>query len=323
MKLFHICIIALGFATVVHGQGKIALDSKKTVVAVLPLDAVALTSRQGVNVTVIVTDSSVTRDESAPALFDNQEAITAFAEAATQKVTNAFVKVKRITVVERTTLDRVLKEQDFQMSDFSTPDQSTHIGELLGAEYVMQGQLQQVSVSEVENRDVWGELKKEPAFTATVELNLRLINVATGEITTSKDVGGRTGFLSQPTASQAAYWALNRAEDNIADWLRRVFPVEGFILEIRKQKKDEAREVVITCGKELGVRKNDVFNVFVEKEIEIDGVTRKRTTDIGKLKVKKTEQDGYFSRCKVEKGGRDIVTYLSAGTKLKVIQVKK
>ncbi len=306
-----------------YGQGRVGMDTKKTVVAVLPLDAVALTSRQGIKVTVLATDSTMTRTVAAPGLFEDQSSIAAFAEAATQKIVNAFVNVKRLTVVERSVIDKILKEQDFQLTDFAKTSESIRIGGLLGAEYILQGQLQQVTVTELDNRDVWGNPKDEPAFAGTVELNLRLVNVSTGEITASKDVGGETGFWTQPSPSEAAYWALNQAEQKTTEWLRTTFPVEGFVLEVRKEKKGEAREVVITCGKSLGVRKGDKFKVFTEQLVEIDGRQVPRSEDVGKLEVKKTEQDGNFSRCEVEKGGKSIMKLLADGVKLKVVQIKK
>lgn len=311
------------FAISGNGQSRVGMDTKKTVVAVLPLDAVTLTTRQGIKVTLTATDSTMTQTTSAPGLFEDQSSIAAFAEAATQKIVNAFVKVKRLTVVERTVLDNILKEQDFQLTDFTQTSESIRLGELLGAEYILQGQLQQVTVTELDNRDVWGNPKNEPAFSGTVELNLRLVNVSTGEITASKDFRGETGFWYQPTPSEAAYWALNRAEEITTEWLRAAFPVEGIVLEVRKEKKGEAKEVVITCGKSLGVRKGDKFRVFTEQLIEIDGRMVPRSEDIGKLEVKKTEQDGNFSRCEVEQGGKTIVKLLAEGVKLKVVQVKK
>jgi len=304
------------------GQAKVSLDSKKLAVAVMPLDAVALAARGGTKVTIKVTDSSATREESAPNLFADKAAIDAFADAATQKVVNAFVKVKRIRVVERTMLDKILKEQNFQMTDLAQANQGARIGELLGAEFIVQGQLQQASVTQI-TEDIWGKPINEPQFSGTVELTLRLIDVSSGEVTSSKDFKGATGFLYQKSPSEAAYVALNDAEKSIGEWLRNAFPAQGIIFEIRKEKKGEAKEVVITCGKDLGIKKDDVFKVMTETEVEIDGKKLKRTSDVGKLVVTKLEEDGNFARCDVDKGGKDISTKFAAGTRLVVVQTKK
>lgn len=293
----------------------------KTVVAVLPLDAVALASSEGVKITITSTDSSVTSATAAPNPFADRAAIEAFAEAATQKIVGAFVAVKRVRVVERTTLDRIVKEQDFQMSDLAQANEGTRLGQMLGAEFIVTGQLQQVSITPIYER--YGERLEQPLYEGTVEMSLRLINVASGEVTANKNIRGRTGFLYQNTPSEAAYFALKSGEEDVVEWLRRAFPAEGSIFEIRKAKNGEAQEVVITCGKDMGVRKDDVFNVYYETEVDVDGRLLKRSTDVGKLTVIKLEQDGIFSRCEVEKGGKKISEKMAAGVKLKVVQVKK
>lgn len=293
----------------------------KTVVAVLPLDAVALVSKEGAPITTPATDSGAVRAAAAPNPFADRAAIEAFAEAATQKIVGAFVAVKRVRVVERTTLDRIVKEQDFQMSDLAQANEGARLGQMLGAEFIVTGQLQQVSITPIYEQ--YGQQLEQPLYEGTVEMSLRLINVASGEVTANKNVKGYTGFLYQNTPSEAAYFALKSGEEAVVEWLRRAFPAEGSIFEIRKEKKGEAQEVVITCGKDMGVRKDDVFNVYYETEVDVDGRMLKRSTDVGKLTVIKLEQDGVFSRCEVEKGGKKISEKMAAGVKLKVVQTKK
>lgn len=311
------CLLTVGL----WAQGRTTMESEKIVVAVLPMDAVALSDRQNRTATVTSGDTSVTRTEAPPGLFDHKAPLEAFAEAATQKVVNAFVNLKRVRVVERSALDQVFKEQEFQLTDVASPAEGARLGGLLGASFIVQGQLQQASV--VRSYSMWDTAKASPGYTATVELNLRLVNVSTGEITASKDFSATNGFLLQNTPSEAAYWALNDGEKDIVKWLRLAFPVAGFVFEIAKAKKGAAQEVVITCGKNLGVRKGDVFRVYSEQSVEIEGKIVTRSSDVGKLEVKKVEEDGVFSRCSVEKGGGDIVEQFAAGVKLKVVQVKK
>lgn len=287
-------------------QDKVGMDTKKTAVAVLPMDAIVLNASA---------DSS--------GFLQDKASVGAFAESATQKIVSALVSLKRVRVIERTALDAILKEQDFQLGDFSKTDGGVKIGELLGAEYVAQGQLQQVSVAKVEETDINGQPTIEPAFTATVEFNLRLISVSTGEITASKGFKGSLGFLTRKTPAEAANAALDQAVKNAGEALKLAFPAEGYILEIKKSKKDEAKVVTITCGKNLGVRKNDVFRVFTESDVELEGRIVKRSTDAGRLVVVKLEQDGLFATCEVDKGGKLIADKFAAGVRLKIVQVKK
>lgn len=312
MKSFlSLMLILCGHA---FSQNKVGMDTKKTVVAVLPFEAVIVNAAG-----TAAGDNSGSGSD----LFGDKPSVEAFAESATQEIVSAMVSIKRVRVVERAALDGVLKEQDFQLGDFSKTDGSVKIGELLGAEYVAQGQLQQVSVTPVEEKDLNGQPTNEPAFTATVDINLRLINVSTGEITASKGFQGSLGFLTRKTPAEAANAALDRAVKKVHEMLRYTFPAEGSIYEIKKAKKGEAMEVIVTCGKDLGIKKDDVFRVYVETEVEVEGRMVKRSSDVGKLVVTKLEQDGVFSICDVEKGGKKIAEKFASGSKLKVVQVKK
>ncbi len=313
-----------------NAQDRLSIESEKTAVAVLPFDAAALTDKSGKKVSIKFSDNSVVKDQTSPSIFEDQSAIDAFAESATQKVVNALVKLRRVTVVERSVIDRLIAEQDFQMTDFADARSGTRIGQMLGAQYILQGQLQQVTA--YEKQQIWDEKKKFLGFSGSVEINLRLIDVSTGQVTESKDVKGSTEAanifginvldLVKDSPSKAAYAALNEAEDKTFDWLKNVFPVEGVIYEIKKQEKKAATEVYITCGKDLGVRKGDRFKVIEVRTVDVSGRQVERTKDIAKLEVTKLEEDGVFARCDVLKGGKNIVKGIKEGKSLKVISVK-
>ena len=95
-------VILLIFSGRLLAQGKVGMDTKKTAVAVLPMNAIVLNTSG---------DSS--------GLFQDKASVEAFAESATQKIVSALVNTKRVRVIERAALDAILKEQDFQLGDFS------------------------------------------------------------------------------------------------------------------------------------------------------------------------------------------------------------
>ncbi len=330
MRSFFLLMVVI-FTMDALAQERASMESEKTVVAVLPFDAVALTDKTGKKVSIKFAKNSVTKEKTPPSIFEDKSAIEAFAEAATQKIVNAFVKMKRVRVVERSAINSLIQEQDFQMTDFANPQSGVQIGEMTGAEYIVQGQLQQVTAFEKEQ--IWDKKKKFLGFSGSVELNLRIIDVSTGQITESKDIKGSTEAASlfginvldlvQDSPSKAAYAALNEAEDKAYEWLKRAFPIEGFIFEIKKEKKGKAKQVYITCGKDLGVRKGDKFKVIEVTKTEVNGKIVNRTKDIGKLEVTKLEEDGVFSKCDVLKGGKQIFKRMENGEQLKIISVKK
>jgi hypothetical protein len=328
-RLFNVILCAVIGAGSLLAQGKSSLESEKARVAILTFDAASVVEKGGYRETWKHQGGTWEHKSDAPPLFDNEGALRSFADAATQKMVNAFVKLKRFTVIERTAMEAIMKEQDFQLTDFTNTNTAVQLGNMLGAQYLVQGQLQNVTAFPKYDQKKPDKLL---GYSSEVEMQIRIIDVSTGEITASKDVKGNTsgeGLLAwvdmmEDNPNKAAYKALNEAEKKMYDWLKIAFPVEGEIFEILKTKKKEGAAVVsITCGKDLGVRKDDVFKVYTEKEVTVGTKTVKKTTDVGKLVVKKVEEDGVFSTCDVEKGGKDIADQIAAGVKLKVVQVKK
>ncbi len=132
------------FVISLNAQERVSLTQDKPRVAVLPFDAAKVSDAQ---------------------VFD-KSGVDAFAEAATQKVLNMFVHLKRFTVIERAVIDKVLKEQNFQAGDWTDQNTMTNLGNLLGTQYIVHGQIQNVST-----------VKKEKAYHAVVSLNIRIIDV--------------------------------------------------------------------------------------------------------------------------------------------------
>lgn len=351
MRIFKIAQIAAVVTGLVLGRGyaqqKASMDAEKQGIAIVPFDYVALSKNYGATESYSATGArSVQWRAGSSDVFSDADQVKAFADAATEKVTNAFVRLKRFKVLSRKDVEKVMNEQNFQMSDNVNPETAVQMGNMMGAGYMVMGQMQNVSATEI--KDAKG--KATNSYTGNVEMQLRIVDLSTGEITASKDFKGDKGgaaagvasvlggFMKNAgaatnavatiggsnTPSNAAFAALNQAEDKIYEWAKAAFPVEGEIFEILKEdKKDGAVRVNITCGKDIGVGKKDAFKVYIETEIEVAGKMRKKTTDLGKLVVKNVAEDGWSSECEVEKGGKTISDNFKKGVKMKVVGVKK
>ncbi len=340
--------LLIGYSQIV-AQGKTSTDSEKQGIAIVPFDYVALSKSYGATETVTATGRSIQWKAGSSDVFSDADQVKAFADAATEKVTNAFVKLKRFKVLSRKDVEKLVNEQNFQMSDNVNMESAVQMGNMLGAAYMVMGQMQNVSATEI--KDEKG--KSTNSYTANVEMQLRIVDIATGEIMASKDfkgdkggdaakgaaligglmkaagakggVAGAIGAASgSNTPANAAFAALNEAEKKIYEWATTAFPVEGEIFEIVKEdKKGNAAMVNITCGKDIGVRKGDAFKVYIETEVEVAGKVRKKTTDLGRLVVKNVAEDGWSSECEVEKGGKTIADNFKNKVKMMVVGVKK
>ncbi len=287
-----VLILSILLLQALKAQDRVSLDQSKPRVAVLPFDMGKISESQ---------------------VFDKSGA-AAFAEAATQKVLNAFVQLKRFTVIERAVIDKVLKEQNFQAGDWTDPNSMTSLGNLLGTQYIIHGQIQNVTTA-----------KKEKKFIASISLNLRIIDVASAEIKNAIDMKGKSSPKKEIT-SKIAYEALDDLENRFVEFIRKAFPVEGKVVkyledEGNKKKKNGKQKdlVLISCGKEMGVRVGDRFLMVKEEDISVDGKMYKRQKAVGKLVVKRLEVDGIFSVCEVLEGKKVLYEELDKENQIKVI----
>ncbi|MBL7962010.1 hypothetical protein JNL27_17390, partial [bacterium] len=166
-------------------------------------------------------------------------------------------------------------------------------------------------------------------YYGSVDMQVTILDVSTGQVMQSNHFKGATNeFLEryESTPERAVQVGLDQCADELKKWLRTAFPVEGTVYEILKKDKKGAVIVSITCGRDIGVRKDDRFRVYSVKEIPHpteEGKTFFKTTDVGILVVKKVEADGVFSTCEVDRGGKNILEKMNAGEKLRVMSMKK
>jgi TolB-like protein len=66
------------------------------------------------------------------------------AESITELFVAELAKTGKLRVVDRTSLDRVIAEMNFQLSDWSNPQKTGQLGSALNAEYMVRGQLNQL-----------------------------------------------------------------------------------------------------------------------------------------------------------------------------------
>lgn len=283
MKIFLCVLIFLTGA--VFGQDRVSVIKKKPRVAVLPFEIGAVSDRQ---------------------MFD-QGGIEKFAETVTQQLVNTFVGLKRFIVVERSAIDKILKEQNLQTSDLADPSKAVSLGAMLGTEFLVQGTIVNIHTT---------TSKKDKKSSCKVNLLIRIIDVTTGQIIASKDITGVSDKKKDKSAN-IAYDALDDADAEISGSIKHVFPVEGKIVRFmepetdkKAKKKDKSKKqgemVLISCGRELGIKEGDKFQVIREEEITVDGQVFKRQVAVGKLKVVKLEMDGIFSICEIVDGAKAI-----------------
>lgn len=172
-------------------------------------------------------------------------------------------------------------------------EESTEVYKSLGAKYLVQGRLTNLSVSYVETTN------SSPYYRGEVTLVLSVHNIADGSVKASETL--EFIGIDSEVAKQSVDDAVKSTKSKIMAYVDRHFTFITRIEQIEvMSKKGAAKELYIAGGTEMGVQKGQTFIVRVLKQIG----SRTTLIEIGKLKAKEV-LDG-VTLCTVSKGGEEI-----------------
>lgn len=230
----------------------------------------------------------------------------------------ALVDSGQFIVVERATLSDALEEQNLKNAGLINAESGPSLGNLIGAELLIQGAVTQFSQSSkgggfgvgLPGRGILKNIGLSPQFRrGTVGLDVRLVNTTTGEVVAShsvvetikgkalkvsmdvKDVALSQNAFSSTPIGKAARAAVDEIVRRLAlEAARR--PWTGRVVEF------EFGEVVINAGVAAGVRVGDTFALQRTMRVLTDPVTGKvlgkRSADIGQVHISAVEEGMAF-----------------------------
>ena len=145
-------------------------------------------------------------------------------------LTTALVRTGRVDVVERALLRKVLDEQKLGLTGMIDRETAARIGDVLGAKVIVTGSV--ISLG------------------SKIEVNARLIRTATAAVVAAETVKGE------------GLETLERLVQEMAQKIVSDFPLEGYVVAV----DPEAKECTIDLGKEVGVRRGMLFEVYTDGE---------------------------------------------------------
>ena len=152
-------------------------------------------------------------------------------------------------------------------------------------------------------------------YQGNVEVMLTLKDAKTGQVIASPTLGGHgSGNADFSTSDKAIYDAIGRLAGRITSWLNKYRPVEASIIEGATTKKDKQKEVYIDLGSNEGAYPGMQMGVYTIRNV----AGREARSEIGKLKIVAVEGED-ISRCKVQKGGKEIKAAIEGGLLLRVV----
>ena len=238
---------------------------------------------------------------------------TKYSGPITEKVVEMLTKSKRFQVVDRTSIDKVQSELEYQKTEnFIDSKHTAQQGVMIGADYIVTGHIRQINVSKIMNVDgtVGG-------FKASLSFTLKIVESSTGLSTEAQSFESK-GAGKALSPERAVDEAIRTLESKLEDYFANNFPVNVRIAKILTTKKDAATTILIAGGKSHGLKEGD--KLIIQKIEILEG--KPYPTDIGEIKITKVAGDN-FSECTILKGGIEILARFNAAEKLNCLLIKK
>ena len=233
-------------------------------------------------------------------------------------LTTALVKSGKYIVLERSEIDRLLAEQDLATSGIVTPESAAKIGKMLGVEIAVIGAVTEFGASK---SDVGGRLKGigigVKSQSATVAVDIRLINTSTGEIMVADNVRKSKSKKGLRLATEALRFdSRNEFDQSLVGKATRE-AIEQVVKLINKHAPEipwqakvvtaKGNMVIINAGANSGVQPGDRFVVYRTGEELIDPDTGlslgTMESKVGVIEVVNNNiGNGKASQCKVLSG---------------------
>ena len=229
------------------------------------------------------------------------------AEVMTDQVTVALVNSGSYTVLERTQLEKAIKEINFQNSGVVNQSQIIELGKMTGTDYTVVGKVLLATVVRNETGVIFGDIlggghpigKRIPQYKGKVALDVRFIDNTTGELVFAQVIeGSKAGNDREVCLHNAS----RDATTNVLKEIQKSNPFTAVVLYA------DHGQVVINKGYESGVQKGEVLIAFSERipVKDLDGrIVTVITEEAGKVKV--TEVRDGTSLCKIMSGSDRIV----------------
>ncbi|MDW7695233.1 CsgG/HfaB family protein [Flammeovirgaceae bacterium SG7u.111] len=244
--------------------------------------------------------------------FGSSEARNAsrYSSSITEIVVDAFTSSNRFTVVDRTNFDDIFSEENLQKGESFIEGEVVEQGKKLGAQFIVTGQLINISVSEL-YEDEEEKDKKLLGYSGKAHFSIKVIEVETGKIIASESLKGNSDkilMIEIPFGSkeEAIASAIRNSREPIFYFIDEYFPVKAKIFEISKNSKRKVQQVVVTAGKIKGCREGQILKIVETVMVELDGKQIPRNRQVGTLKILSVDDD-YFSTCKVLKGKEELM----------------
>ncbi|MCS6886023.1 MAG: CsgG/HfaB family protein [Acidobacteriota bacterium] len=177
---------------------------------------------------------------------------------------NAVVASGKFTLLSRSAMDTIIKEQKLAQSDLANPASAAQIGRILTADYALIGKCLNAEVKNASVNVPFAGTVTKVKLNATVQM--QLIKVETSEVIDSAEYTDKaektaSNFGSSGTPGAEDFRAMmKKFAKQFVDKLSLSIPIEALVVLIK------GSEVAIDAGSEASVRPGMEFEVYSEGE---------------------------------------------------------
>jgi len=219
------------------------------------------------------------------------------AAGATDLMVNALLNTNRFRVFERSKLDAILQEQDFQhFSGLVDQTTAVKLGKMIGVDAILTGSITNISFKKAEGIK-FGPLKVGKS-SAKVVMTIRIIDVTTGEILFSTvqeemasksaisgvlpiPIPGGIGFSHEEAVDilSAVELICNKVVLNfVAKMDKKTVelssaPLAGYVVKVESTSSGGITQVYINLGENSGIQVGDEVRIYREGEVILDPKT--------------------------------------------------
>lgn len=268
--------------------------------------------------------------------FSNEYGLSDVGGGLAALLSTALVESGQFVVVERTRLSSVLMEQELAASEMLQAEGAPEVGELLGAQYLVMGEVTEftenakrsafsIGVGNGDRRIALAPGKRE----GKVAIDVRVVNTSTGEVVEAfhvsekvkarafsvtleqDDVSLGHSQLANTALGQAARAAINAVAQTFAKAAAKE-PWRGAVVDY------DQLGIAINAGQDAGVRVGDAFLVQRIAKVLTDPTTGrvlgKRAYNVGEIKIFQVEGElaygEYIPQTNIAPQRGDVVTLL-------------
>ena len=232
----------------------------------------------------------------------------------TEKVVEILKNSNRFIVVDRTNMDKVNEEMEFQKrEEFIGRNDLVEQGNNLAAKKIVQGTVTKIPVYRIKNSN--GSVR---GYKASVSFELKVDDIETGETTQATSFEGKAS-KECISAQAAVQMAMNSLQDDMAEYFRITFPLHPQVMKITAEKNGCAEIIMIKAGSKHWVKVGDKFTINCIEILDDEEIP----TELGTATVTKLTGEA-FSECKLDKStGKKVYEKFNANTKMRCTLIIK